>query len=97
MIVEYSLSLEYFVRQQTKLSIITNSTWIIYEKKITISIMKKQIDLDVTMDRDKYQNQLADGRKPDDESINSVVALISNRDSQLCSSGKNKQSSFFRT
>ena len=48
------------------------------------------------MDRDKYKNQLADGRKPDDESINSVVVLISTRDSQLCNSGKNKLS-FFRT
>ena len=64
---------------------------------ITMLVMKKQIDLEVTMDRDLYQNQLADGRKPDDESINSVVALMSNRDSQLCSSGKNKLSSFFRT
>ena len=62
---------------------------------ITMLVMKKQIDLEVTMDRDLYQNQLADGRKPDDESINSVVALMSNRDSQLCSSGKYKLPSFF--
>ena len=64
-------------------------------EKITISIMRQQIDLKVTMDRDTYQYQLADGRKPDDESINSVVALMITRDSQLCSSGKNKLSSFF--
>ena len=57
--------------------------------------MRQQIDLEVTMKLDKYQYQLDDGRKPDDESINSVVALMSTRDSQLCSSGKNKLSSFF--
>ena len=64
-------------------------------EKITISIMRKQIDLEVTMDRDKYQYQLADGMNSDDESINSVVALMITRDSQLCSSGKYKLPSFF--
>ena len=64
-------------------------------EKITVSIMRQQIDLEVTMKLDKYQYQLADGRKPDDESINSVVALMIPRDSRLCTSQKNKLPSFF--
>ena len=67
-------------------------------EKITVSIMRKKIDLEVTMNLDKYQYQLDDGRKPDDESINSVVALMIPRDSQLCTSQRKKlPSSFFRT
>ena len=66
-------------------------------EKITIPIMRKQIDLEETIDRDKYQYQLANESKPDEESINSVVVLMSTRDSQLCSSGKNKILTFFRT
>ena len=66
-------------------------------EKIIVSIMRHQIDLEVTMDIDKCQEQLADGRTPDDESINSVIALIRTRDSQLCSPSKSKRSYFFRT
>ena len=57
--------------------------------------MRQQINLEVTMKLDKYQYQLADGRKPDDESINSVVALMIPRDSQLCTSQRKKLPSFF--
>ena len=57
--------------------------------------MRQQIDLEVTMNLDKYQYQLDDGRKPDDESINSVVALMIPRDSQLCTSQRKKLPSFF--
>ena len=64
-------------------------------EKITVSIMRKKIDLEVTMNLDKYQYQLDDGRKPDDESINSVVALMIPRDSRLCTSQRNKLPSFF--
>ena len=63
-------------------------------EKIIISIMRNQIDLEVIMDIDKYLEQLADGRTPDDESINSVIALIRTRDSQLCSRSKNTLSFF---
>ena len=59
--------------------------------------MRNPIDLEVIMDIDKYLEQLADGRTPDDESINSVIALIRTRDSQLCSRSKSKRSYFFRT
>ena len=58
--------------------------------------MRNQIDLEVRMDTDKYQDQLTDGRTPDDESINSVIALIRTRDSQLCSRSKNRPSHFYR-
>ena len=54
------------------------------QEKITISIMRQQIDLEVTMNLDKYLYQLDDGRKLDDESTNSVVALMIARESQLC-------------
>ena len=57
--------------------------------------MRQQIDLEVRMKLDKYQYQLADGRKPDDECINSVVALMIPRDSRQCASQKNKLPSFF--
>ena len=46
--------------------------------------MKQQIDLEVTMDTDKVWDQLVDGRKPDDEGINSIIALMIPRDSRLC-------------
>ena len=50
-----------------------------------------------TLDSNKYEDQLADGRTPDDESINSFVVLIRTRDSQLCNQSKIKRSHFYRT
>ena len=49
------------------------------------------------MDTDKYLDQLADGKNPDDESINSVIASIRTRDSQLFSRSKNKLLYYFRS
>ena len=66
------------------------------EKNI-ISILRNQLDLEVTMDSNKFMEQLADGRTPDDESINSFVVLIRTRDSQLCNQNKIKRSHFYRT
>ena len=66
-------------------------------EKIIISIMRNQLDLEVTMDSKKFMEQLADGRTPDDESINSFVVLIRTRDSQLCNQNKIKRSHFYRT
>ena len=57
--------------------------------------MKQRIDLEVRMKSDKYEYQLADGRQPDDECINSVVALMVPRDSRQCASQKNKLPLFF--
>ena len=59
--------------------------------------MRNQLDLEVTMDSNKFKEQLADGRTPDDESINSFVVLIRTRDSQLCNQNKIKRSHFYRT
>ena len=67
------------------------------QEKIIISIMRNQLDLEVTMDSNKFMEQLADGRTPDDESINSFVVLIRTRDSQSCSQSKIKRLHFYRT
>ena len=65
------------------------------QEKITVSIMKQQIDLEMTMDTDKFLDQLVDGRKSDDEGINSVITLTIPCDSRLCSLKKTQLLSFF--
>ena len=71
------------------------------QEKIAISIMKRTIELEVKMDRVKVFHQLVPRTKPDDEiipddeSINTIFALMILRESRLPTI--ERMSFFFRT
>ena len=69
-----------------------------FQGKMTVSIMKKRIHLELKMDQEKVEDQLKIGVGPDNEVINFIFALVAKRDSQLCETdGSWRPSCFLET
>ena len=63
--------------------------------KMTVSIMKKRLPLELKIDPEKVKDQLKARVEPDDEVSNFTIALMTQRDPRLCGTDKTRFLSFF--